>query len=213
MRQQILQQSLLFSLLFLLILPAQFCTAPQKKFTSKASSNKIIVNRLKQLQIAIKKTKQLAKNHDYNQQIAFLIDLHLASGSNRFFVIDLKKDSILLSGLVTHGSGSAIQNSDSLIFSNIIHSNASSLGMYKIGTRYFGKFGLAFKLHGLSTTNSNAFARAVVLHSHGCVPENEVHPNKICQSWGCPTVAPGFLTKLDTIIQQSEHPILLQIYY
>jgi hypothetical protein len=61
------------------------------------------------------------------------------------------------------------------------------------------------------TTNNNAFARAVVLHSHECVPETAVK-SEICQSSGCPTVAPGFLQQLKPIITLSKKSALLWIY-
>jgi hypothetical protein len=39
------------------------------------------------------------------------------------------------------------------------------------------------------------FKRFVVLHAHECVPETEIKDD-ICQSDGCPTVAPGYLQQL-----------------
>lgn len=82
----------------------------------------------------------------------------------------------------------------------------------KIGSSYKGKFGLAYKLHGLDATNSNAYKRFVVLHSHECVPENETAPLPICQSDGCPTVSPDFLKTLSIIIDSSKRAVLLSIY-
>jgi hypothetical protein len=76
-----------------------------------------------------------------------------------------------------------------------------------------GKFGLAFKLYGLDATNDNAYNRAVVLHAHSCVPNEETAPIPICQSWGCPTVAPAFLTALKSYLDNSEKPVLLYVYY
>jgi hypothetical protein len=140
------------------------------------------------------------------------VNLSLPSGSNRFFVYNIKKDSILKQGLVTHGSGRASSDDGKPIFSNIPNSLCSSLGKYKIGNSYYGQFGLAFKLFGLEKTNSKAFERAIVLHSHECVPDAETNPFTICESWGCPTVAPSFLNSLKSIINSSNKPILLWIY-
>ncbi|MBK7884475.1 MAG: murein L,D-transpeptidase catalytic domain family protein [Chitinophagaceae bacterium] len=138
--------------------------------------------------------------------------MKLSSGSNRFFVYDLKKDSILARGLVAHGSGSD-NGGKELVFSNTISSYSTSLGKYKIGNSYDGKFGLAYKLHGLDKTNSNAFNRFVVLHSHSCIPQNEVAPLEICRSWGCPTVSPAFLSTLKMYLDKPGKPVLLQIFY
>lgn len=74
----------------------------------------------------------------------------------------------------------------------------------------FAQACLAFKLYGLDATNDKSFERFVVLHVHACVPESEVTA-EICQSDGCPTVAPGFLKQLEPVIKQSEKPVLLWI--
>jgi len=148
-------------------------------------------------------------NH-LNTRYCFLIDMKLPSGKNRFFVYDLKGDTTVVSGLVTHGSGKVA--SSEIQFSNTPESNCTSLGKYKIGNAYNGKFGLAYKLYGLDKTNSNAFNRFVVLHSHACVPLMEVAPQQICDSWGCPTVAPLFLQVLTKYINKADKPLLMWIY-
>jgi hypothetical protein len=155
--------------------------------------------------------KKLSKRNGYNEHIVFLIDMSIHSGKQRFFVYDLKKYSIQKAGLVTHGSGS-ITGRNQLYFSNEPNSNCTSLGRYKIGKHYQGRFGLAYKLHGLDVSNNKAFERFVVLHGHSCVPSNEVYPIPICPSLGCPTVAPDFLLELKKYINQSDKPILLSIY-
>jgi hypothetical protein len=150
------------------------------------------------------------KDHGFNQDFCFLVDMSLASGQNRFFVYNLKGDSILESGLVTHGRCNEewLQGRK---FDNRIGSGCTSLGKYRIGNSYRGRFGLAFKLYGLDKTNSNAFSRYVVLHSHECVPESETSED-ICQSDGCPTVSSLFLQKLSRIIKGFHKPVLLWIY-
>lgn len=152
-----------------------------------------------------------AKQHGYNTNTCFLIDMSVESGKNRFFVYNLKKDSVMDAGLVTHGRC----NKDWLKgrqYGNAIGCGCTSLGKYKIGNPYKGKFGLAYKLHGLDSTNNNAFKRYVVLHSHSCVPDAEVAPLPICQSDGCPTVSAPFLNKLASIIDKSKQPILLYTF-
>jgi L,D-transpeptidase catalytic domain len=150
--------------------------------------------------------------HNFNTTYCFLVDMRSPSGEKRFFVYNLQNDSVEMAGLVTHGSG--INNSSNTpIFSNTPNSNCTSLGKYKIGKPYYGKFGLAYKLYGLESTNSKALERFVVLHSHECVPDEEVAPQLICESWGCPTVAPAFLAQLKPLIDASSKPVMLWIYY
>lgn len=154
--------------------------------------------------------KSYAVKQQYNTRYCFLVDMKIPSGSNRFFVYDLKKDAVVAAGLVAHGYGNS--SGGNVNFSNQPGSNSSSLGMYKIGASYYGKFGLAFKLYGLDSSNSNAFNRFVVLHSHECVPEKEVAPQSICMSQGCPTVAPAFLNTLKSYLDNAGKPVLLCIY-
>ena len=156
--------------------------------------------------------KEYAKDNGYNTTRCFMTDMSLASGRQRFFVYNLLKDSVEKTGLVAHGSGSD-RGEEDLFFSNKPNSYCTSLGRYKIGKSYMGKFGLAYKLYGLDSTNSKAFERFVVLHAHSCVPNEEIAPVPLCQSWGCPTVSPDFLQELKKYIDASEKPILLWIYY
>lgn len=151
-----------------------------------------------------------AKKHSLNTRYCFLVDMKVHSGSNRFFVYNLVKDSVEMEGLVTHGSGKT--SSSDIQFSNTEGSLCTSLGKYKIGNAYNGKFGLAYKLYGLDSSNSNAYNRFVVLHSHSCVPNASTAPFPICESWGCPTVAPAFLTAIAKYIDKADKPILLSIY-
>lgn len=153
--------------------------------------------------------RQYAKENDYNTERCFFVDMSIASGKPRFFVYNLKKDSVEKSGLVTHGMGGP---SGGIEYSNTEGSNCTSKGRYSVGQSYNGRFGLAFKLHGLDKTNSNAFKRFVVLHAHECVPNAAVYPVPICESQGCPTVSPLFLQKLKAYIEQSHQPLLLTIF-
>lgn len=167
---------------------------------------------LKKVQSKSNELLDFCEQNRYNTSIAFLIDMSLPSGQNRFFVVDLKKDSILDAGLVTHGSCGEIYL-ENVRFSNKSGSECSSKGRYKIGYHYKGRFGDAWKLHGLETSNSNAFERAVVLHSHSCVPASATGSlQSICNSFGCPTVSPTYLKKLQAYLNNTTRPIILEIY-
>ena len=173
----------------------------------KVSGEQIFLVRLKQKASTLGK---FAKKNKFNTTRCFIMDMSIASGKKRFFVYNLIADSVEYSGLVAHGSGS--DSTKGLYFSNIRNSNCTSLGNYKIGQAYYGRFGLAYKLHGLDKTNSNAFSRFVVLHAHACVPDLEIDPRELCRSWGCPTVSPVFLTRLKSCLDESKQPILLAIF-
>ncbi|MEO6313378.1 MAG: murein L,D-transpeptidase catalytic domain-containing protein [Chitinophagaceae bacterium] len=155
--------------------------------------------------------RQYATQNNFNTRFCFLVDMSIASGEPRFFVFDLKADSIVRRGLVTHGRCNEQWLADRK-YANTIGCGCTSLGRYRIGNPYSGKFGRAYKLAGMDVTNSNAYARFVVLHAHSCVPEQPVAPDPICQSDGCPTVAPGFLKELSALLDKSSKPVLLWIY-
>jgi hypothetical protein len=152
-----------------------------------------------------------AVKNKFNTEFCFIINMRRESGSNRFFIYDLSEDSIIDAGLVTHGRCNE-RWLNGRKYDNKIGCGCTSLGKYRIGKPYNGTFGLAYKLHGLDSTNTNAFKRYVVLHAHECVPNEEVKPYPICQSDGCPTVSHAFLKKLATKIDASPKPILLYIY-
>lgn len=154
----------------------------------------------------------LNQNPDFNQDVVFLADMAIKSRYNRFYVYDVKNDSILHKGLVAHGKGSNTGIYDELQFSNVEGSNMTSLGNYKIGVDYVGRFGKSYKLHGLDTTNDQAFARYVVLHTYTFMPhEEQLVP--IINSEGCPMVSNETFKILEKIIDSSKKPILLRIFY
>jgi hypothetical protein len=163
------------------------------------------------LNILTKKINNYAIQNDLSTEYCFLVDMSLPSGRNRFFIYDLKKNTIINSGLVSHGSC----NETFLArprFSNATSSGCSSLGKYKVGEFYKGKYGKSFRLYGLDDCNSNAYKRAVVIHGYDCVPDKEIYPRVLCNSFGCVMVSYNFFDKISRIIGKSEKPIVLWIY-
>ena len=145
----------------------------------------------------------------FNSELVFLVDMSIPSEKNRFFIYDLKNDEVLASALVSHGM--CYGGEPGSDFSNKVGSGCSSLGKYKIGKAYYGQWGYSYKLHGLESTNSNAYERTVVLHAHNSIPDFE-NGQELVQSLGCPMVSPTFLGKLKKIINKSEKPVMLWIY-
>jgi hypothetical protein len=154
-----------------------------------------------------------ASNRGYSRKIAFLVDMKIKSGKNRFFVYDLENEKIIDQGLVAHGSGSETGiKGDILQFSNDPNSNCTSLGRYSVEKSYNGVFGKAFRLSGLDQTNSNAQKRAIVLHCYKEVPDEEKE-YYILNSHGCPMVSEVFFKRLQKIIESSDSKIMLSVYY
>lgn len=189
---------------------ASFWKKQEQNNKNRSLKEPAYLRSLEKLKEKAQTARKYVAQKGYNQQTAFFIEMGLASGANRFFIYDLQRDSIMGKGLVTHGNCFEYWL-DGRRYSNVVGSGCTSLGRYKIGIPYTGKWGYSYKLHGLDSTNSNAYERTVVLHSHSCVPESET-TDEICQSNGCTTVAPGFLNRLKGIINGSKKPMLLWIY-
>jgi len=144
--------------------------------------------------------------------LAFLVDMKIMSGCNRFFIYDFNKSRVIDQGLVAHGCGSETGVENQLKFSNIDNSLATSLGKYSIGESYYGQFGKAYKLHGLDKSNNNAFTRNIVLHKYSKIPYEEQF-NPICNSYGCPMVNEIYFKRIEKILDNSKKDIILEIYY
>lgn len=128
-----------------------------------------------------------------NKNYISLIDFSKSSRNKRFFIIDMNSGSVWAI-TVAHGKGSD-SNHDGFAerFSNVSGSNASSLGYYKTAETYTGSNGYSLKLDGLSSTNSRARARAIVIHGASYVKDASVIQGR---SWGCPAVSMANRTKV-----------------
>ncbi|WP_269240234.1 murein L,D-transpeptidase catalytic domain-containing protein [Flavobacterium limnophilum] len=161
---------------------------------------------------------KFCKAKNFNQDFCILIDMSLHSGVKRFVVWDFKKNKIANSFLVGHGCGNNPWNNDfskeNPKFSNIDGSHCSSLGKYKIGERAHSDWGVNIKyvLHGLESTNSNAFKRFIVFHSWEVVSDEEVYPNGTPEGWGCPTISNNSFKIIDPLLRSSSKPVLMWIY-
>lgn len=210
-------RQLTITLLLLLVLSAlTWFSYPEMRKKPEAGTKKpetkpAIVNKEKSLlQSKARLAKKFIQQKGFNPGFCFLIDMNLPANQKRFFVYEIEKDSIINSGLVTHGNCNRYWL-EGRKYDNEVGCGCTSLGRYKVGYSYQGRFGLAFKLYGLDSSNSNAFDRYVVLHSHSCVP-NDATAEEVCQSNGCPTVSPPFLKQLEPMIKASKQPVLLWIF-
>lgn len=158
----------------------------------------------------ITEAKNFCRKHGYDTGVCFLLDLSIHNGLKRFFICDMSTGKIIGSGLVTHGSCNTHYLSH-VLYSDEPGCGCSSSGKYRVGNFYKGTFGDAYKLVGLDNSNRHAYERSIVLHSHSCVPDEEIYPNQICNSQGCTTVSPAFLRTLEMIIVKKKKPILLWV--
>lgn len=88
------------------------------------------------------------------------------SGEERFFIYNVRNKKYEYSGLVQHGNGKG-NTASKPKFSNVIGSNCSSLGLYKITCKdnmHSWPGAPCFRMVGLDSTNSNAMARGILIH-------------------------------------------------
>ncbi len=162
--------------------------------------------------------KTYCKQNNMNLDLCILVDMEIHSGKKRLFLWDFKGDSILKSGVCSHGccdNGWSIDATKSNPkFSNVPESHCSSLGKYKLGKRGYSNFGIHinYKLHGLEKTNSNAYKRYIVFHSWDAIEDDETYPYSVAESWGCPAVSNNFLKEIDEILKSKTKPLLFWIY-
>lgn len=166
-----------------------------------------------------KEAFQFCKTNGYNTDFCILIDMKIHSGKYRMFIYDFTKQTIERRALCSHGCGKDNKKSTGSqpIFSNEEGSLLTSLGKYRIGIRSYSQWGINvhYKLHGLEKSNSNAFKRIIVLHSHTPTPSEETYPAHLPMGWsfGCPVTDNETMTYLDTKLKSTEKSVLLWIYY
>ncbi len=94
-------------------------------------------------------------------------------------------------------------------FSNVPGSKQTSLGLYRIGTSYTGKWGVSVRMHGLEPgVNDKALDRHIVLHSAWYAAEEVVYLNlwegygpRIGRSQGCPAVPETDWSRVRELLQ------------
>ena len=119
-----------------------------------------------------------------NKKFLTIIDFKVHNSQERFFLVDMDSGYVE-TYLTAHG-----KNSDpdydgfATKFSNTNNSNMTSLGFYLTAETYNGSNGYSLRLDGLSSTNSNARSRAIVIHGADYVTPG----SKIGRSFGCPAL-------------------------
>jgi hypothetical protein len=136
-------------------------------------------------------------------EVIAIIDFSQHSSKERFYIIDMKTGNVE-TFLVAHGKNSD-PNHDGFadVFSNKQDSLMSSQGFYITGESYIGKKGHSLRLDGLSSSNSKAREREIVIHGADYVAPRI---GTIGRSWGCPAVEFRYV---DEIIKRIKNGALL----
>lgn len=160
----------------------------------------------------------LSSHQEYEQNFAVFVDFKRKSMKDRFFVVDMQRRKIIFSDRVAHGLGGN-STADTPDFSNEIGSNCSSLGFYKIAEQGKMKRNLldCFRLDGLSTTNSNARTRGILIHrgiGAGLVPFNLPFSLPLSHdSEGCFATTGRAMKYLEYRKKVAKKPLILYAFY
>ena len=156
---------------------------PQKVFATVAPLQPRIDPRLKARALLALAAK---RSRIPNADVIGIADFSRPSRDPRFYILDLQ-GGMVTEHLVAHGRGSDPAHSGWLeSFSNTVGSEATSNGAYLTADTYFGKYGHSLRLYGLDYSNSNAEARAIVVHSAWYAEPQVVRDfGKLGRSEGC----------------------------
>jgi hypothetical protein len=115
--------------------------------------------------VLLKRAKQEYKqqlNRLANKRYLTIVDYRKSLLQDRLYVYDLQRQEVILSSRVSHAFRSGLLYPTK--FSNVNGSEQSCYGNFITGEAYQGEWGYAMRLDGISSTNTNARARGVVVH-------------------------------------------------
>lgn len=139
-----------------------------------------------------------ARAHGATVDKLAVFDASKPASQRRFWLLDLRgpTPTVLLKEWVAHGSGSdPDRDGRAETFSDTNNSLMTSLGLYRVAEPYQGKWGLAWRLDGLTPGfNGHARQRAVVMH-----PATYVSAGRVGRSHGCPALRPEATAKLEKL--------------
>lgn len=198
-------------LVFILVFSAACRNGADRKLNQSKQSDSVV--QPERVSALVKKgLSQLPwlKRTGYSQRFILLADLSLPMNEYRLFLVDLEKNKVLLRLVMAHGSGRG-STIEEAVCSNEPGSNCSSLGRYRFGANYNGRWGNSFRLHGLDPGNNRALQRAIVFHYYQYMTDDP-ESGSLYYSQGCPMVPKSTYLKVKKIVESESQPLVLWIY-
>lgn len=160
--------------------------------------------------LAFRGWNELKDSIDLIDNVISVLDFSQPSNRKRFYLINLDTREVIYQDYVAHGRNTGNLMAEN--FSNIPHSNQSSLGFYKTAETYHGKHGLSLKLDGLEKgINDKARQRAIVIHAAKYAEASFIKKyGRLGRSFGCPALP---AQNYDEIIELIKGGTLLFIYF
>jgi len=136
-----------------------------------------------------------------DKKMVSIIDFTKKSTMKRFYTIDLEALAVKFFTYVSHGKNTGEDEAKS--FSNVLHSNQSSLGFYVTGETYVGSKGYSLKLDGMEKGyNDRVRERAVVIHNAEYVSEAWIKKyGRLGRSQGCPALPVALGKKIIDVVK------------
>ncbi|MBD5282975.1 MAG: hypothetical protein HDS33_08130 [Bacteroides sp.] len=159
--------------------------------------------------------RSFTRLNGFNEEYCVIVDFSRHSGRYRYYLYDIVNDRIAEQGLVAHGGGRNGECRREPKFSNVVGSNLSSPGKYRIGRqrkthfRIRGEHCDCLELHGLESSNSNAYSRAILIHTGLRYTFPTFPLRTIPTSHGCFTVGDEVFEATAEIVRNSGKPVLL----
>lgn len=143
----------------------------------------------------------IATGKVHNKKTLTIVDFTLPSNKKRLWVINPQTGQVLMNIYTAQGKNSGLKYATR--FSNRPGSDESSLGAYVTANVYNGEHGESERVIGLEKgLNSNAYARAVVIHSaHYVTPSFIKREGRAGRSWGCFAVNPKKSKELISLVK------------
>ncbi|MGC3943512.1 MAG: murein L,D-transpeptidase catalytic domain family protein [Chryseolinea sp.] len=137
-----------------------------------------------------------------DKKMISIIDFTKKSTLKRFYTIDLEALAVKFFTYVSHGKNTGENEAKS--FSNVVHSNQSSLGFYVTGETYVGSKGYSLKLDGMEKGyNDRIRERAVVIHNAEYVSEAWIKKyGRLGRSQGCPALPVELGKKIIDVVKE-----------
>ena len=177
------------------VIPPQGGTAqPQEKY-SHIDPDKMVTSALLSKALNFYDANQrIIKNKRY----IVVIDFKLHNSKKRFSIIDMESGEVEQHA-VAHGKNSDTNfDGYATTFSNTNESLMSSVGYYLTAETYYGSHDYSLRLDGLSSTNSNARSRAIVIHGADYVNDGAPLNGR---SFGCPALDESISTQVIDMIK------------
>ena len=161
----------------------------------------------------VAEAEQYLAGKELNQDYCILVDYSIPSSQRRVFLWSFKENKIIFKAHTMHGPGGG-STKEHAVLSNEAGSLCSASGHFRITHTEGATIKPSFRLVGLDKENSNAYERAIMLHSCGIVDYSLKHKEEylpVDAGWcsGCITISVDEMSFLKGFIKKHPQNIMI----